>query len=257
MRMKRLLTILCIPAVLLLGAAEASGADLQKGVEAYEAGDYAAALREFRPLAEQGHAHSQFVLGLMYAEGKGVAQDDAQAVAWYRKAAEQGHTVAQNNLAISLLDGIGTEKNPEEALRLLEAAVQSGLKGGFAETSIGWLYFTGEGAPAIPKDFSKSFYWNNLGAWQGHAMAHSNIALHYFGGFGVEQNFSKMVHHLIKSAEFFDETLKWVTEKPDEWLDYRHMAPAHFWNARVLYWKAISTGKRSYINELLSLKEQS
>ena len=215
------------------------------------------AVKWWRKAAEQGDAEAQYNLGLAYRLGEGVAQDDAQAVEWYRKAAEQGHTVAQNNLAISLLDGIGTEKNPEEALRLLEAAVQSGLKGGFAETSIGWLYFTGEGAPAIPKDFSKSFYWNNLGAWQGHAMAHSNIALHYFGGFGVEQNFSKMVHHLIKSAEFFDETLKWVTEKPDEWLDYRHMAPAHFWNARVLYWKAISTGKRSYINELLSLKEQS
>ena len=52
--MKRLLTILCIPAVLLLGAAEARSADFQKGLEAYEAGDYAAALHEFRPLAEQG-----------------------------------------------------------------------------------------------------------------------------------------------------------------------------------------------------------
>ena len=107
-----------------------------------------------------------------------------------------------------------------------------------------------ENTPPIPKNYSKSLYWNNLGARQGHANAHSNLALHYFGGFGVEQNFSKMVYHLIKSAELFDENLKWVTEEPDEWLNYRHMASSHFWNARVLYWKAISTGKRSYIYDL-------
>ena len=29
-------------------------------------------------------------LGFMYAEGRGVAKDDAQAADWFRKAAEQG-----------------------------------------------------------------------------------------------------------------------------------------------------------------------
>ena len=52
MPMKRLLTILCIPALLLLGAAEVSSADFQKGEEAHKAGDYPAALRELSPLAE-------------------------------------------------------------------------------------------------------------------------------------------------------------------------------------------------------------
>ena len=88
--MKRLLTILCIPALLLLGAAEAGSADFQKGVEAYDAGDYAAALREFRPLAEQGRAEAQYNLGLMYDLGEGVAQDYAQAHMWYNLAAAQG-----------------------------------------------------------------------------------------------------------------------------------------------------------------------
>ena len=108
--MKRLLTILCIPALLLLGAAEASGADFQKGVEAYEAGDYAAALREWRPLAEQGDAEAQFNLGVMYSKGQGVAQDDAQALAWYRKAAEQGYAKAQFNLGLMYDEGRGLDR---------------------------------------------------------------------------------------------------------------------------------------------------
>ena len=34
-------------------------------------------------------------LGVMYANGEGVPEDDAQAVSWYRKAAQQGDASAQ------------------------------------------------------------------------------------------------------------------------------------------------------------------
>jgi len=57
--------------------------------------NYATALKEWRPLADQGDAHTQFNLGLMYRKGQGVTQDDAGAVRWYRKAADQGAAAAQ------------------------------------------------------------------------------------------------------------------------------------------------------------------
>jgi uncharacterized protein len=41
-------------------------------------------------------------LGWMYADGRGVTQDDGQAVSWFRKAAEQGDAVAQNNLGVDV-----------------------------------------------------------------------------------------------------------------------------------------------------------
>ncbi len=44
-------------------------ADLKAGVEAYQRGDYATALTEFRPLAQQGNAGAQFNLGQMYRKG--------------------------------------------------------------------------------------------------------------------------------------------------------------------------------------------
>ncbi len=65
---------------------------------AYQRGDYATAVRELRPLAEQGNARAQRALGFMYDTGRGAPQDDARAVKWYRKAAEQGDAKAQFNL---------------------------------------------------------------------------------------------------------------------------------------------------------------
>ena len=65
----------------------AHAADFEAGMQALERGDFAAALREFRPLAEQGDARGQFMLGLMYAEGRGVPQDDVEAYAWLNIAA--------------------------------------------------------------------------------------------------------------------------------------------------------------------------
>ena len=105
--MKHLLTILCTITALLLGAAEARSADLEKGWDAYERGDYAAALQEFRPLAEQGDDIAQFSLGQMYYEGQGVARDYVQAVEWYRKAAEQGYARAQYNFGLKYHKGEG------------------------------------------------------------------------------------------------------------------------------------------------------
>ena len=70
----------------------------KKGFAAYERGDYATALREWQPLAEQGDAKAQFSMGVMYAQGQGVPQDYNAAAQWYRRAAEQGDAVAQSIL---------------------------------------------------------------------------------------------------------------------------------------------------------------
>jgi len=75
---------------LLIGLATPSQADYQDGLAAYVRGDYATALQEFKPPAEQGNANAQFFLGYMYKDGKGVPQNHAEAAKWFRKAAEQG-----------------------------------------------------------------------------------------------------------------------------------------------------------------------
>ena len=82
---------------------------------AYYRGDYATALREWRPLAEQGNAEAQFNLGVMYSNGYGVPQDDAEAARWYRKAAEQGVAEAQFLLGFMYRDGHGVPQDYAQA----------------------------------------------------------------------------------------------------------------------------------------------
>ena len=83
---KRLPVILVLFFVLVLHAF----ADFNKGISAFQKEDYATALKEFKPLAEQGNAEAQIYIGVIYDFGYDVLEDDKEAVKWYRLAAEQG-----------------------------------------------------------------------------------------------------------------------------------------------------------------------
>ncbi len=87
----------------------------QRGDAAYQRGDYATAIRELRPLAEQGHANAQIILGLMYDNGRGVPQDYAKALRWWRKAAEQGNAKAQSKLGFMYRNGLGVPQDYVQA----------------------------------------------------------------------------------------------------------------------------------------------
>ena len=80
--MKRLLILPVLLLTLLVGT-PASSADFQKGLTAAQSGDFATALREWKPLAKQGNASAQYFLGLMYEDGKGVPKNNKTAVKWY------------------------------------------------------------------------------------------------------------------------------------------------------------------------------
>ena len=82
----------------LLTSCPITHAGFDEGLAAYKKRNFATALKEWRPLAEQGNAVAQYSLGVMYDNGQGVPQDFKEAVRWYRLAADQGHAGAQNNL---------------------------------------------------------------------------------------------------------------------------------------------------------------
>jgi len=216
--------------------------------------DHKEAVKWYLLAAEQGNSLAQYSLGRAYRHGKGVPKDVEKSKKWYRLAADQGSASAQNNLADLLLDDKPSEKDVIDAKRYFELAIENGLKGGYAETSLGLYHFTGAYAPAIPVDYEQAFYWSELAAEAGSAAAHCNMALHYFSGLGAAQSFEKMVHHLIVSAELIIHEGSRVTDEPDEWLPYKSLAPADYWIARELWLKAESTKDGSYIDKLRSLK---
>ncbi|HHV6984584.1 TPA: tetratricopeptide repeat protein, partial [Haemophilus influenzae] len=88
----------------------------------YKQKDFKAMLAIIQPLAEQGDAISQFLLGGMYEEGLGVKQDYFEAVKWYRKAADKGDAAAQFNLGVMYSQGQGVKQDDFEAVKWFRKA---------------------------------------------------------------------------------------------------------------------------------------
>ena len=125
--MKSHFTAIFLSVLLSLGTISAAwSADLQKGLTAYQSGDFATALRELTPLAEQGDATAQFVLGFMYDEGKGVPKNGKTAVKWYELAAKQGYARAQYALGLMYAEGEGVPENDKTAVKWYEHAAEQG-----------------------------------------------------------------------------------------------------------------------------------
>ena len=117
-----------IALVLAFNAGSILAQDFQKGLAAYQSGDYVTALQEWRPLAEQGDAAVQYNIGLMYDNGKGVLQDHAEAVKWYRLAAEQGDAMGQNALGVKYTVGNGVLQDNVRAHMWYNIAAANGNK---------------------------------------------------------------------------------------------------------------------------------
>lgn len=126
-RMVRALTVALAAFILAVGlAVPVSAGPYEDGYAALSRGDYARALRLFRPLADQGNALAQYSLGVMYTNGHGVPQDYAQAVAWYRKAADQSLAAGQNNLGFMYTYGYGVPQDYTEAAKWYWKAADQG-----------------------------------------------------------------------------------------------------------------------------------
>ena len=117
------LAVSLIAAVL---AGTAIAGPFEDAVTAYGRGDYATALRLFRPLADEENATAQNSLGEMYGFGRGVPLDYAEAVKWYRKAADQGNAAAQYNLGVAYAIGLGVWHDNAEALKWYRKAADQG-----------------------------------------------------------------------------------------------------------------------------------
>lgn len=137
-------------------------ADFKAGEDAYHRGDYVTAMRELRPLAEQGLAAAQFNLGLLYGNGQGVPKDDVQARQWYEKAAAQGRADAQVNLGILHDYGRGVPQDYKKAVYWYRLSAKQGND--LAQRQLGLMYEHGDG---VPQDYVQAYMWYSLGAANG------------------------------------------------------------------------------------------
>ena len=156
--------LVCILLVLL--GTQISAQEIDKGYEAYNDGDYATALKEWKPLAEQGYAFAQYNLGILYEYGNGVPKDYAEAVKWYRLSSEQGYAISQYSLGLMYSNGYGVLKDKAEAVKWWGLSSEQGYV--YAQGILGIMYELGED---VLKDNITAHMWYNIASGNGHKSA--------------------------------------------------------------------------------------
>lgn len=131
-----------------LGGAVPAFADVKAGVDAWAAGDFAAAVREWREPAAQGDPDAQFNMAQAYRLGRGVEANPVQAEILYAKAAAQGHLKAADNYGLLLFQ----DGRRSAAMPYLTAASQRGDPR--AQYLIGLAHFNGD---LMPKDWVRAY----------------------------------------------------------------------------------------------------
>ncbi len=190
----RLLMMLLIMFVCAAGPAVAG--PFEDGVAAHDKGDYATALRLWRPLAERGDVRAQAKLGLLYDNGQGVTKDQAAAAVWYRKAAEQGDARGQNSLGVMYANGEGVTKDYATALSWFRKAADQGDARG--QTNLGLMYEKGQG---VPQDYVAAAAWYRKAAEQGDAGSQAFLGIMYGNGQGVPQDHVAALAWAQKAAD--------------------------------------------------------
>ena len=141
-------------------------AGVKEGVDAWQAGDYAKAVAEWRAPAEKGDADGQFNLGQAYKLGRGVSQDSTTAQGWYLKAAQQGHEQAQANLGLMLFQN----GDCQSALPWIRKAADRGEPR--AQYVLGTAMFNGD---LVPKDWPRAYALMTRAAASGLSQASTSM----------------------------------------------------------------------------------
>jgi TPR repeat protein len=129
--------------------------DLESVKRSLERTDYATALKQVQPLAEQGNPDAQLFLGKMYLRGQGVPKDPDQANKWFRQAAMQGNAESQFFLGAWYLL---PHRDVTEGLKWMQLSAEQGNKD--AQLLLGRAYLQGE----LPRDPVQADMWLRLAA---------------------------------------------------------------------------------------------
>lgn len=154
----------------------AAAKGLNNARAAFDDRDYARALDLLLPLAEDGNADAQTLIGSMYRTGLLGMPDYDEAALWFEAAIEQQHPDALFNLGLMYFqhellppDGSATRYAFSEAAftRFRQSAELGHSK---AQLYLGHMYAEGLG---VERDPIEAYKWYQLSAWQRNSLASS------------------------------------------------------------------------------------
>jgi uncharacterized protein len=165
--MKKTFITIALALSLGLGAQAGAHAGFAAGANAYNARNYASALKEIAPLAKAGHARAQHLLGLMYYMGRGVTRDYRQAFTWHRKAAEQGQADAQYVVGAMYYTGNAVVQDQRHAVSWFRRAAEQGHAEALYALGLMYRYHQA----GMPQDVVLAYMLWNLAAAAGNSNA--------------------------------------------------------------------------------------
>lgn len=174
---------------------------LERGKDAWNAGNFEDALKWYRNAAGAGNGEAMKYIGDMHFAGLGVPQDDSEAIKWYKKAADAGYNLAIFHLGDMYYDGICVAQDYTEALKWYKLAAEKGLTEDLIR--IGLMYWNGEGTE---KDHAEANEWFKKAAEVGNNWGMNNLGNSYSWGDGVPQNYSKAREWYEKAADAGNDT---------------------------------------------------
>ena len=159
------------------------------------------AIAAWRKAADKGSSAAMAELGVMYANGTGVARDDAQARKLLERAAEAGNPRGIANLA-ALSSNTGTQTDPVKARAQLSRAAETNVE---AQYQLGLMLAEGEGGP---KDDVTARTLFEKAAAQGHAGALERMGAFTRSGRGGPKDSSASKTYYEKAALLGNEDAK-------------------------------------------------
>jgi len=136
---------------------EAQPTGIDAAYKAFRANDLVTALNISKPLALQGDARAQTLVGYIYLLGGKVPRDEEAALEWFRKAADQGDAEASEQLGRMYFEGRGVPQSYVEAATWYRMAADR--KNPRAQFNLALLYWSGKG---VPKSNVFAHMWFNL-----------------------------------------------------------------------------------------------
>ena len=140
-------------------------------------------LERIRKRADEGHAYSQFELGVIYQRGKVIPKDDSEAIKWLTKAADAGLITAQRYLGGCYVVGQLVPQDNALAASWLRKAAEKGD----ADAAMSYAQCCEEGL-GVPKNLTEAVRWYKLAAETGSALSQVKLGSCYTYGEGVEKN---------------------------------------------------------------------
>ena len=142
-------------------------AGVRDGVEAWDRGDFAAAVKEWQKDAGKGDADAAYNLAQAYRFGRGVPQDMTKAQEFYARAAAAGHPLAADSYGVLLFQN----GQRAEALPYLQTAAGRGDPR--AQYLLGVSHFNGD---LVEKNWPRAYALVTLANGQGLAQAAQAMA---------------------------------------------------------------------------------